>query len=90
MQIRAAGLKALRDRIVSVKNTQKITEAMKLVAAAKVRRAQEAVVNGRPFSENLVKVPEVPEKLAQYEPAEVSAHPEAGAPSMVHSRPLPA
>jgi F-type H+-transporting ATPase subunit gamma len=41
---------------VSVKNTKKITEAMKLVAAAKVRRAQEAVVNGRPFSENLVKV----------------------------------
>jgi F0F1-type ATP synthase gamma subunit len=29
---------------------------MKLVAAAKVRRAQEAVVNGRPFSENLIKV----------------------------------
>lgn len=34
----------------------KITEAMKLVAAAKVRRAQEAVVNGRPFTENLIKV----------------------------------
>jgi ATP synthase F1 gamma subunit len=46
----------VRDRIGSVKNTQKITEAMKLVAAAKVRRAQEAVVNGRPFAENLVKV----------------------------------
>jgi len=40
----------------SVKNTKKITDAMKLVAAAKVRKAQEAVVNGRPFSENLVKV----------------------------------
>jgi len=51
-----AGLKETRDRIASVKNTKKITEAMKLVAAAKVRRAQEAVVNGRPFSENLVKV----------------------------------
>ncbi|KAL0305935.1 UNVERIFIED_CONTAM: ATP synthase gamma chain, chloroplastic [Sesamum radiatum] len=37
------GLRELRDRIDSVKNTQKITEAMKLVAAAKVRRAQEAV-----------------------------------------------
>jgi hypothetical protein len=37
-------------------NTIKITEAMKLVAAAKVRRAQEAVVNGRPFAENLIKV----------------------------------
>eukprot|EP00877_Chromochloris_zofingiensis_P005484 jgi/Chrzof1/14937/Cz09g21130.t1_ATPC1[v5.2] len=51
-----AGLKDVRDRIASVKNTQKITEAMKLVAAAKVRRAQEAVVNGRPFAENLIKV----------------------------------
>ena len=50
------GLKDLRERIESVKNTKKITDAMKLVAAAKVRRAQEAVVNGRPFSENLVKV----------------------------------
>ncbi|GAQ82617.1 F0F1-type ATP synthase gamma subunit [Klebsormidium nitens] len=54
--IRCASLKELSDRIASVKNTQKITDAMKLVAAAKVRRAQEAVVNGRPFSENLVKV----------------------------------
>ncbi|KAG6573189.1 ATP synthase gamma chain 1, chloroplastic, partial [Cucurbita argyrosperma subsp. sororia] len=50
------GLRELRDRIDSVKNTQKITEAMKLVAAVKVRRAQEAVVNGRPFSEALVEV----------------------------------
>jgi len=49
-------LKEVRDRITSVKNTQKITEAMKLVAAAKVRRAQDAVINGRPFAENLVKV----------------------------------
>ena len=51
-----ASLKDTRDRIDSVKNTQKITEAMKLVAAAKVRRAQDAVINGRPFAENLVKV----------------------------------
>lgn len=49
-------LRELRGRIDSVKNTQKITEAMKLVAAAKVRRAQEAVVSGRPFSETLVEV----------------------------------
>lgn len=49
-------LRDLRDRIESVRNTQKITEAMKLVAAAKVRRAQEAVVNSRPFSETLVEV----------------------------------
>lgn len=49
-------IRELRERISSVKNTQKITEAMKLVAAAKVRRAQEAVVSGRPFSETLVEV----------------------------------
>merc|ERR1719183_1065702 len=52
----ASGMKALRDRMESVANTKKITDAMKLVAAAKVRRAQEAVVKGRPFAENLVKV----------------------------------
>ncbi|KAL6657960.1 hypothetical protein ACP70R_005740 [Stipagrostis hirtigluma subsp. patula] len=49
-------LRELRSRIDSVRNTQKITEAMKLVAAAKVRRAQEAVVSSRPFSEALVEV----------------------------------
>ncbi|KAA8497839.1 ATP synthase gamma chain, chloroplastic [Porphyridium purpureum] len=48
--------KELRDRIGSVKNTQKITTAMKLVAAAKVRRAQDAVLRTRPFSETLQKV----------------------------------
>merc|ERR1719265_1016788 len=52
----ASGMKALRDRMESVANTKKITDAMKLVAAAKVRRAQEAVVKGRPFAENLVRV----------------------------------
>ena len=40
----------------SVKNTRKITLAMKLVAAAKVRRAQDAVLKTRPFSETLQKV----------------------------------
>jgi F-type H+-transporting ATPase subunit gamma len=56
LQVMAASSKELKSRIESVKNTQKITEAMKLVAAAKVRRAQDAVINGRPFAENLVKV----------------------------------
>jgi len=46
----------LRDRIATVGNTQKITEAMRLVAAAKVRRAQEAVLQSRPFSETLQSV----------------------------------
>jgi F-type H+-transporting ATPase subunit gamma len=47
---------AIRDRITSVKNTGKITSAMKLVAAAKVRRAQDAVIATRPFSETLQSV----------------------------------
>jgi len=47
---------AIRDRISTVKNTKKITTAMKLVAAAKVRRAQDAVLATRPFSETLQSV----------------------------------
>ncbi|TAF29540.1 MAG: F0F1 ATP synthase subunit gamma, partial [Oscillatoriales cyanobacterium] len=46
-----ANLKTIRDRIKSVKNTKKITEAMRLVAAAKVRRAQEQVTATRPFAD---------------------------------------
>lgn len=49
-------LKAIRDRIDSVKNTKKITEAMRLVAAAKVRRAQEQVTATRPFADALAQV----------------------------------
>ena len=48
-----ASLKALKVRINSVKSTQKITKAMKMVAAAKLRRAQEAAVAGRPYAERL-------------------------------------
>jgi F-type H+-transporting ATPase subunit gamma len=51
-----ANLKAIRDRIKSVKNTKKITEAMRLVAAAKVRRAQEQVIATRPFADALAQV----------------------------------
>jgi F-type H+-transporting ATPase subunit gamma len=51
-----ANLKAIRDRIQSVKNTKKITEAMRLVAAAKVRRAQEQVTSTRPFADSLAQV----------------------------------
>lgn len=51
-----ANLKAIRDRIKSVKNTKKITEAMRLVAAAKVRRAQEQVLATRPFADRLAQV----------------------------------
>ncbi|RCJ40182.1 F0F1 ATP synthase subunit gamma [Nostoc minutum NIES-26] len=49
-------LKAIRDRIQSVKNTKKITEAMRLVAAARVRRAQEQVLATRPFADRLAQV----------------------------------
>lgn len=52
----AGQLREIRDRISTVKNTQKITDAMRLVAAAKVRRAQDAVLRTRPFSETLQKV----------------------------------
>ena len=51
-----ANLKAIRDRISSVKNTRKITEAMRLVAAAKVRRAQEQVLRSRPFADRLARL----------------------------------
>ena len=43
----------LKKRISSVKSTQKITKAMKMVAAAKLRRAQESAEKGRPFSEKM-------------------------------------
>ena len=46
-------LKDLKKRISSVKSTQKITKAMKMVAAAKLRRAQESAERGRPFSEKM-------------------------------------
>ncbi len=48
-----ASLKALKVRINSVKSTQKITKAMKMVAAAKLRRAQEAAVAARPYAQRL-------------------------------------
>jgi F-type H+-transporting ATPase subunit gamma len=46
-------LKDIRKRIVSVKSTQKITKAMKLVAAAKLRRAQENIIAARPYANKL-------------------------------------
>jgi len=54
--VMGANIRELRDRVGSVKNTKKITSAMKLVAAAKVRRAQEACLRSRPFSENLERI----------------------------------
>ena len=51
-----ASLKTLKGRIASVKSTQKITKAMKMVAAAKLRRAQMAAEAGRPYAERMAKV----------------------------------
>ncbi|HVN85344.1 MAG TPA: ATP synthase F1 subunit gamma [Candidatus Binatia bacterium] len=48
-----ASLKAIRKRIASVKSTQQITKAMKMVAAAKLRRAQDAVISARPYADKL-------------------------------------
>ena len=70
-----ASLRDIRKRIASVKNTQKITKAMKMVAAAKLRRAEEAIKAARPFSE---KMREVMMSLA----ARTQAHP------MLESRPV--
>ena len=48
-----ATLKDLRNRIKSVKSTQKITKAMKMVAAAKLRKAQDRAEKGRPYSDKM-------------------------------------
>ena len=48
-----ASLKDLKNRIASVKSTQKITKAMQMVAAAKLRRAQEAAEAARPYAERM-------------------------------------
>jgi F-type H+-transporting ATPase subunit gamma len=69
-----ANLKAIRKRIASVKNTQKITRAMKLVSAAKLRRAQQAMMELRPYA---AKHRELLESLARQlaEAGETNAHP---------------
>ncbi|HUF42330.1 MAG TPA: ATP synthase F1 subunit gamma [Verrucomicrobiae bacterium] len=48
-----ATLKAIRKRISSIRNTQQITRAMKMVSAAKLRRAQEAAIQARPYAEKM-------------------------------------
>ena len=65
-----ANLKEIRDRIVSVKNTRKITEAMRLVAAAKVRRAQDQVLKSRPFADKLARVLQNIQTRMQFETSE--------------------
>jgi F-type H+-transporting ATPase subunit gamma len=51
-----ASLKALKGRIASVKSTQKITKAMKMVATARLRRAKQAAEAGRPYAERMEEV----------------------------------
>src|SRR5260221_4038525 len=65
-----ATLRDIRRRIRSVESTQKITRAMKLVAAAKLRRAQERIVSARPYA---VKMAELLSSLVRR--AEGEAHP---------------
>lgn len=67
-----ANLKIIRKRIASVKNTQKITRAMKMVAAARLRRAQQAIVELRPYA---VKTMDVLSALAARVEEEEEAHP---------------
>lgn len=47
------GMRDIKRKIKSVKNTQKITSAMKMVSAAKMRKAQDAVASARPYAENI-------------------------------------
>lgn len=51
-----ATLRDLRNRIKGVKNTQQITKAMKMVSASKLRRAQDAIMNAKPFSSKVSKI----------------------------------
>src|SRR5947208_12749386 len=51
-----ANLLDIRRRIKSVKNTQQITKAMKMVSAAKLKRAQDRVINARPFANKMSEV----------------------------------
>jgi F-type H+-transporting ATPase subunit gamma len=50
------GLKALRRRITSITSTQQITRAMKMVAAARLRRAQERIIEARPYADKMREV----------------------------------
>ncbi len=74
-----ASLRDIRKRIKSVKNTRQITKAMKMVSAAKLRRAQEAVIASRPFAQTIDTV--MGQIIARAEPGSLS-HP------LLTSRPM--
>ena len=48
--------KDIRSQIKSIKSTQKITKAMQMVAASKMRRSQDVMLEGRPYVENILRV----------------------------------
>ena len=51
-----SNLKEIRNRIVSVNSTQQITSAMKMVSAAKLKKAQDAILQLRPYDEKLLEI----------------------------------
>src|SRR5205823_3990892 len=53
---RMAGAKEIRGKIASIKNTQKITKAMEMVAASKMRKAQDRMRAARPYAEKIRKI----------------------------------
>jgi F-type H+-transporting ATPase subunit gamma len=60
-----ASLRDLRRRIASIKNTQKITKAMQVVSATRLRRAQQAVLNTRPYAEKMLEVLQTTAEIAK-------------------------
>jgi len=73
-----ANLKAIKTRITSVKSTQKITKAMKMVAAAKLRKAQINLTKARPYSNHLREViAEIAKRTEKEDSKYLSSHSEA-------------
>src|SRR5215472_17005842 len=68
-----ANVRDIRRRIRSVKNTQQITRAMKMVAAGRLRRAQENVFNARPFAREMLTM--LSSVAARIEAAAAVVHP---------------
>jgi F-type H+-transporting ATPase subunit gamma len=75
-----ASIKAIRRRIASVNSTQQITRAMKLISAARLRRAQEALLNARPYAQTLARVAG---SLLESEKSLLEPHADAKAQSLI-------
>lgn len=63
-----ANLRDLKGRITSIKNTKQITNAMKMVAAAKLRKTQDAVYNARPYADHVDRMLRILQKKNNYTP----------------------